>query len=111
MKNKTDIIVKTQNVRDNMDLFNWETNVPFDVYMVSATATNVLLKDPFLQLNTASYFCVVHRELWRVSKVFDPNTILPSNSYLWLQYNLQVKLFPELPRATSSKYSALILPS
>lgn len=45
-KNKTDIIVKTQHVRDNMDLFNWKTNVPFDIYMVSVTTTSVLLKEP-----------------------------------------------------------------
>ena len=36
MSNKTDIMVKTQNVRDNMDLFNFQTNVPFDVFMVSS---------------------------------------------------------------------------
>jgi hypothetical protein len=35
MSNMTDIMIKTQNVRDNMDLFDWQTNVPFDVYMVS----------------------------------------------------------------------------
>ena len=40
-KNKTDIIIKTQNVRDNMDLFNWKTNVPFDIYMVSVTSTKM----------------------------------------------------------------------
>ena len=36
MSNKTDIMVKTQNVLDNKDLFDWQTNIPFDVYMVSA---------------------------------------------------------------------------
>jgi len=35
MNNKTDIMLKTQNILANMDLFNWQTNVPFDIYMVS----------------------------------------------------------------------------
>ncbi len=48
MSNKTDIIAKTQHVRDNMDLFNWQTNVPFDVYMVSATTSVQLVKEPSL---------------------------------------------------------------
>lgn len=33
LNNKTDIAVKTQNVVENMDLFDWKTGVPFDVYM------------------------------------------------------------------------------
>jgi len=36
MSNKTDIMLKTQNILANMDLFNWQTNVPFDIYMVSS---------------------------------------------------------------------------
>jgi len=35
MNNKTDIMLKTQHILANMDLFNWQTNVPFDIYMVS----------------------------------------------------------------------------
>lgn len=34
MRNKTDIMIKAQNVRDNIDLFYWHMNVPFDVHMV-----------------------------------------------------------------------------
>lgn len=35
MSNRTDIMVKTRNLLENKDLFDWQTNVPFDVYMVS----------------------------------------------------------------------------
>lgn len=31
LSNKTDIMVKTKNVLDNRDLFDWQTLVPFDV--------------------------------------------------------------------------------
>eukprot|EP00979_Chaetoceros_neogracilis_P015493 scaffold6015_cov278-Chaetoceros_neogracile.AAC.12 len=42
MSNKTDIMVKTKNVLENRDLFDWHTNVPFDIYMcyTSAAAPN-----------------------------------------------------------------------
>lgn len=35
LSNKTDIKIKTRNLLENTDLFNWRTNVPFDIYMVS----------------------------------------------------------------------------
>ena len=34
LSNKTDVMIKTWNLLENMDLFNWRTNVPFDIYMV-----------------------------------------------------------------------------
>ncbi len=35
MRNKTDIFLKTRNVLENAEIFNWQTNVPFDIYMMS----------------------------------------------------------------------------
>ena len=31
LSNKTDIMVKTKNVLENRDLFDWQTLVPFDI--------------------------------------------------------------------------------
>lgn len=55
MQNKSNILLKTKNVMENKDLFDWQTLVPFDIYMYKIQAKLY----PETKVNTSRFSALI----------------------------------------------------